>query len=98
MPALNLLRRCAALTFLLSTLAGPALAADAEVRGLTLTVAGGGKSDVSLAPNVWLNVPAGQPATPFVVPGKFTAKWEGTISAELRADFAFHAKTVKPAI
>ncbi len=92
MPALNLLRRCAALTFLLSTLAGTALAAEAEVRGLTLTVAAGGKSDVSLAPNVWLNVPAGQPATPFVAPGKFTARWEGTISAELRADFAFHGE------
>jgi mono/diheme cytochrome c family protein len=92
MPALKLLRRCAALTSLFAVCSGFVRAAESEVRGLTLTVASGGKSDVSLAPNVWLNVPAGQPATPFVAPGKFTAKWEGTITAELRADFAFHGE------
>jgi mono/diheme cytochrome c family protein len=92
MPALNLIRRCAALTVLLSTFAATALAADDE-HGLTLTVTSNGKSDVSLAPNVWLHVPAGKPATPFVAPGKFTAKWEGTVNAELRADFTFHAET-----
>jgi mono/diheme cytochrome c family protein len=92
MPALKLLRRCAALTSLLAVCSGFVRAAESEVRGLTLTVTGGGKSDVSLAPNVWLNVPAGQPATPFVAPGQFTAKWEGTITAELRADFAFHGE------
>lgn len=92
MPALKLLRRCAALTSLLAVCSGYVRAAESEVRGLILTVTGGGKSDVSLAPNVWLNVPAGQPATPFVAPGQFTAKWEGTITAELRADFAFHGE------
>jgi mono/diheme cytochrome c family protein len=92
MPALNLLRRCAALTVWLATGTGATLAAESEVRGLTLTVASGGKSDVSLAPNVWLHVPAGQPATPFVAPGKFTAAWAGTLSAELRADFTFHGE------
>lgn len=92
MPALNLLRHSVALTLLFTSVTAATRAAESEVRGLTLTVASGGKSDVSLAPNVWLNVPAGQPATPFVAPGKFTAKWEGTVSAELRADFTFHGE------
>lgn len=92
MPALNLLRHSVALTLLFTSVTGVTRAADSELRGVTMTVAGGGKSDVSLAPNVWLHVPAGQPATPFVGPGKFTAKWEGTVSAELRADFTFHGE------
>lgn len=92
MPAFPFSARLAALLSLAFLLATGGHAAEAEVRGLTLTVNGGGKSDVSLAPNVWLNVPAGQPATPFVAPGKFTAKWEGTVTAELRADFTFHGE------
>ena len=92
MPAFPFSARLAALLSLAFLLATGGHAAEAEVRGLTLTVNGGGKSDVSLAPNVWLNVPAGQPATPFVAPGKFTAKWEGTVAAELRADFTFHGE------
>lgn len=84
--------RFAALLTLFAAVTLVGRAADSEVRGLTLTVTGGGKSDVSLAPNVWLNVPAGQPATPFIAPGKFTAKWEGTVTAELRADFTFHGE------
>ncbi len=92
MPALNLIRRCAVLTALTSALLGMVRAEEAETTGLTLTVTAGGRSDVSLAPNVWLNVPAGQPASPFVAPGAFTAKWEGTVAAELRADFTFHAE------
>lgn len=92
MPAFPSSARLAALLSLAFLLATGGHAAESEVRGLTLTVNGGGKSDVSLAPNVWLNVPAGQPATPFIAPGKFTAKWEGTVAAELRADFTFHGE------
>lgn len=65
---------------------------DDEVSGLLLTVTSGEKTDVSLAPNVWLHVPAGTPATPFVPAGKFTARWEGTVNAELRSDFEFHGE------
>jgi mono/diheme cytochrome c family protein len=92
MPAPFRPRRLAALPTLFAAVTLVGRAADSEVRGLTLTVTGGGKSDVSLAPNVWLYVPAGQPATPFVAPGKFAAKWEGTVTAELRADFTFHGE------
>jgi hypothetical protein len=37
-------------------------------------------------------VPAGQPASPWIAPGAFTAKWQGQITAELRADYTFHAE------
>ena len=59
--------------------------------GLVRTLTAGGVTDVSVTPNVWLFVPAGQPATPFVPAGPFTARWEGAISADLRGDFTFQA-------
>jgi mono/diheme cytochrome c family protein len=60
--------------------------------GLAVTFSSGATFDTSVAENVWLYVPAGQPATPFVAPGNFTAKWQGRVAAELRADFTFHAE------
>lgn len=66
------------------------LAADSG-QGVLLSVTSGGVTDVSVTPNVSLFVPAGQPATPFVPPGPFTARWEGSISADLRAEYSFAA-------
>jgi len=67
------------------------LAAEDPAIGLVRTVCAGGVTDLSVAPNVWLYVPAGQPATPWVPPGAFTAKWEGSVSADLRGDFTLQA-------
>ena len=69
----------------------PGAAAEDPSQGLVQTVTSGGVTDLSVTPNVWLFVPAGQPATPFVPAGPFTAKWEGSVSADLRGDFTFHA-------
>lgn len=66
------------------------LGAAEPVAGLIRTITAGGVTDVSTTPNVWLFVPAGQPATPFVPAGPFTVRWEGAISADLRGDFTFH--------
>ncbi|NDD38847.1 MAG: hypothetical protein EB082_10640, partial [Verrucomicrobia bacterium] len=43
--------------------------------GLVVTYTVGTASDTVAAPNVWLYVPAGQPPTPFLGTGKFTAVW-----------------------
>jgi hypothetical protein len=59
--------------------------------GVLFSVTSGGMTDVSLAPNVWLHVPSGQSPTPFVPSGPFTARWEGSINADLRADYSFAA-------
>jgi len=48
-------------------------------------------SEVTLAPNIWLYVPAGQSPAPFLPAGKFTATWTGFISADLRGDYNFQA-------
>lgn len=66
-------------------------AAD-QPSGLALTFTAGGATDRIVAENVWLHVSAGQPASPFVAPGAFTARWEGFIASELRADYTFHAE------
>lgn len=58
--------------------------------GLVRTVEGGGSIDHSVADNLWLFVPSGEPATPFVPLGQFTAKWSGSVMADLRGDFNFH--------
>ena len=72
-------------------LAGPAVAADGGPQGILLSVTGGGVTDTVLTPNVSLQVPAGQPPTPWVPPGPFTARWEGSINADLRAEYTFAA-------
>ncbi|MBI5801448.1 MAG: c-type cytochrome, partial [Verrucomicrobia bacterium] len=60
--------------------------------GLTLTYAVGTASDTVSAPNVWLHVSAGQPPTPFLGAGKFSATWTGFISVDLRGDYLFKAE------
>lgn len=65
----------------------PALAeapAKAE-QGLSLTFSAGGKTDTRPARLVALFVPKGQPATPFLPAGPFTAKWEGDLKSSLRS-------------
>ncbi len=57
--------------------------------GLAVTYTVGAASDTVGAPNAWLYVPAGQPPTPFLPAGKFTATLTGFISVDLRGDFLF---------
>ena len=86
-----MLRRPALLALIFAAAIAGLRAAD-NPAGLAVTFAAGGASDLSVAENVWLHVPAGQPATPFLAPGPFTATWKGQVAAELRADFTFHAE------
>jgi len=72
-------------------LAWSAIAADGA-QGLVRAVSTGAAQDLSVVDNVGIYVPAGEPATPFVLPGPFKARWTGSISAELRAEFSFHAE------
>ncbi len=67
-------------------------AAPALKQGLALTFTAGGKSDTRAARLVALAVPAGQPATPFLPAGPFTAKWEAEILSDMRAEFTFAAE------
>ena len=77
-----------------SAVKAPALPpAKAEVKqGLTLTLSSGGKTDTRDARLVALYVPAGQPASPFLAPGSFTARWDGNIMATLRSEYTFSAE------
>lgn len=90
-PFAMTLRRPALLALLFAAAIAGLRAAD-NPAGLAVTFAAGGGTDLSVAENVWLHVPAGQPATPFLAPGPFTATWKGQVVAELRADFTFHAE------
>jgi mono/diheme cytochrome c family protein len=78
-----------------AALKAPALATTKpeKKQGLTVTFAAGGKTDTRAARLVALFVPAGQPATPFVPVGPFTAKWEAEIVSELRAEYTFAIET-----
>ncbi|MBN8248394.1 MAG: c-type cytochrome, partial [Verrucomicrobia bacterium] len=67
------------------------LAASDAGQGVLQSITRGGATDVSVVPNVWLYVAEGQPPTPFVAPGPFTARWEGAITADLRAEYGFAA-------
>ncbi len=70
--------------------APPLAAGKAEMKqGLTLVLAAAGKNDTRAARLVSLYVPVGQPASPFLAPGAFTARWEGNIMATLRSEFTF---------
>jgi len=88
---MTLLYRFLAVVAAMWTLLSGLHAAEDPDQGLIRTVTSGGVTDVSVAPNVWIYVPAGEPATPFVPPGAFTATWEGLVSADLRGDFTLHA-------
>jgi mono/diheme cytochrome c family protein len=58
---------------------------------VTFTAADGKAADADVVPNLWLFVEAGKSPSPFLPPGKFTAVYEGTVTAELRGDFFFQA-------
>lgn len=80
-----------ALGALLALLASsPALAAEA---GLSVTFTAQGQSDTRVDRLLALYVPAGQPVTPFLKTGPFTAKWEGQIESSIRGNFTFSAET-----
>jgi len=74
----------------MAAVSGTVMASEAG-QGVLQSITRGGTTDVSVVPNVWLYVPEGQPPTPFVAPGPFTARWEGAISADLRAEYGFAA-------
>ena len=78
--------------FLLVAVVLPAAPATNEASGLAVTVKVGDQSDTFMLPDVALHVGAGEPVSPFVPPGKFTAVWEGHVSAELRGNFMFQAE------
>ncbi|MEI9895208.1 MAG: c-type cytochrome [Chthoniobacter sp.] len=73
----------------------PALAdlPPAAKQGLTVTFSAGGKTDTRAARLVALYVPEGEAPTPFLAPGPFTAKWEGEIVSDLRAQYTFTVDT-----
>jgi hypothetical protein len=87
---------CIATGLVLLFVARPqACAADGKLEaGLALTFStdSGKVNDLTIRPNVWLYVEAGKPPTPFLPPGKFTAIWQGFVSAELRGTFIFQAE------
>ena len=60
--------------------------------GFTVTYGAGGANDLAVTPNVALYVTAGEPPTPFLPAGKFTANWEGLLSVDLRGDYQFVAE------
>ncbi|HEX8311048.1 MAG TPA: c-type cytochrome [Chthoniobacteraceae bacterium] len=66
-------------------------APDKPVIGLALTFSAGGKTDTRPARLVALHVPAGQPVSPFLAAGPFTATWTGEINRPLRSDYVFSA-------
>ena len=75
-----------------AVIAPPLAAAPTKpVPGLTLTFTVGEKSDARPARLVALYVPAGEPVSPLLPPGPFSAKWEGEINSALRAEYTFAA-------
>ncbi|MCE2684453.1 MAG: c-type cytochrome [Verrucomicrobiae bacterium] len=61
--------------------------------GLTTTFTAGNQTDARVDRMLALYVPAGQPVTPFLKAGPFTAKWEGQIESSIRGSFTFSAET-----
>ncbi len=66
-----------------------AVAAAEKAPGLAVTFTAAGKSDTRAARLCALHVPKGSPATPFLPPGAFSAKWEGDVDSPLRGDYTF---------
>ena len=76
----------------LALLTLPGWAQDAEPQpGLALTWQVGDARAVTVTPNLWLYVPEGQPPSPHVPGGRFTATYEGFVNIDLRGDYSFHA-------
>jgi mono/diheme cytochrome c family protein len=61
--------------------------------GLNTTFTAGNQTDGRVERMLALYVPAGQPVTPFLKAGPFTAKWEGQIESSIRGSFTFSAET-----
>lgn len=66
-------------------------AAAGPVSGLALTLSSGGKTDTRPSRLVALYAPKGQPVSPFLPVGPFTATWIGELSRPLRSEFTFEA-------
>ena len=75
------------LTLTLLLLVAPLSAALEQGVALRLEVAG--KHDGRRDRLVALHVPAGQPASPFLPAGAFTARWEGALVSEVRQEVRF---------
>jgi mono/diheme cytochrome c family protein len=73
-------------------------ASDTNGFAVTFTAAGGKTADMMVLPNLWLFVENGQAATPFLPAGKFTAEFNGFISAELRGNYIFKADELAGAL
>lgn len=78
------------LTFLLAPLAA---AAAEPAQGLHAVFEAGGRTDRRVDRLLALQVPAGQPATPWLPAGPFKARWEGTVEAPVRGIFSLWAET-----
>ena len=61
--------------------------------GLSASFTAGGQTDTRTDRMLALYVPTGQPITPFLKAGPFTAKWEGQIESSIRGNFTFSAET-----
>src|SRR6267143_676724 len=48
--------------------------------------------DSANTPNISFFIQEGKPPSPFVPAGRFTATWEGNISAQLRSEFSFQVE------
>src|ERR1043166_6390099 len=77
---------------LMATVAAASAQAPKPEPGLVVTYTVNGASDLAVVPNVALFTVAGQPVTPFLPPGNFTATWEGWLSVDLRGDYQFAAE------
>lgn len=62
-----------------------------QVAGLNLTFSSGGKTDARAVRLAALHVPAGQPPSPFLPAGAFTARFEGSLQSPLRAEVTLAA-------
>lgn len=63
-----------------------------SARGLVLTLSAGGKSDTRASRLITLYVRKGEPVSPFLPAGPFSARWEGEINSQLRAEYTFAAE------
>lgn len=75
-----------------------ALALSVAVRGadkpsgLAVTFTSGAASDHAVWPGAQIHVSQGEPASPFVAAGPFSATWEGFVTSELRSEYSFHVE------
>jgi len=77
---------------LLAVTIATALSAQ-DLPGLKVTFTAAGKTDIRSDRLLAFYVPAGQPPTPFLPAGSFTAKWEGDLQSPLRGTFKFSAES-----